>query len=264
MMLVQSLHAFIMDEEEDLEARIWVNRMYGSGGKSLYTFFEITYSGGWPAKVRPLVEDVGPGYAVFFLFYICGVVFAIIRIISAMFLKDTLAEAAKDERWAVQQREEDKMRTARKIKELFTHADSSGDGSVSAEEFREIFKDSKTRTWCELMDLDVSDVDGLFHLLDDGDGVLRYNEFVDGMLRMKGPASTRDVLTLTRESQKIVAECRRLRSLLVDLHLRTSAVGNGRAAVPPPGRPMKPSCRVTRELAPPVPPPLPHQWETES
>jgi len=50
--------------------------------------FEITHSGSWPAVVRPIVERVNAWYAVLFLTYITLVVFAVIRIVTALFLKD--------------------------------------------------------------------------------------------------------------------------------------------------------------------------------
>ena len=49
--------------------------------------FEITHSGSWPAVVRPIVEKVNAWYAVLFLTYITLVVFAVIRIVTALFLK---------------------------------------------------------------------------------------------------------------------------------------------------------------------------------
>ena len=50
--------------------------------------FEITHSGSWPAVVRPIVEQVNAWYAILFLTYITLVVFAVIRIVTALFLKD--------------------------------------------------------------------------------------------------------------------------------------------------------------------------------
>ena len=75
---------------------LWVNRKYGTGSKALYTVFEITFSGCWPNYVSPVVMDASPWFAAFFIVYITFVVFFLIRIISALFLKETLAHAAQD------------------------------------------------------------------------------------------------------------------------------------------------------------------------
>merc|ERR1712087_451152 len=96
LLLCQSLTSFVQDASNDFETRVWVNRMYGSSTKAYYTMFEVTLSGGWPNYVRPLVEKVSPWYAVFYLVYVVCVVFALIRIITALFLKSTLSVAAED------------------------------------------------------------------------------------------------------------------------------------------------------------------------
>ena len=68
---------------------IWIlvlemNNLYGSFTKSMYTTFEITHSGSWPARVRPVIEKVSVWYAIPFLTYITLVVFAAIRIVHGL------------------------------------------------------------------------------------------------------------------------------------------------------------------------------------
>ena len=58
--------------------------------------FEITHSGGWPLLVRPVLEKLGWGFAVPFLIYVTLVIFAVIRIVTALFLKETLTCADDD------------------------------------------------------------------------------------------------------------------------------------------------------------------------
>ena len=100
LIICQALQGVILDSGFNLETRIEVNRLYGALAppleapfgavsvafrcqgsflKALYTMFEITHSGSWPAVVRPIVERVNPWYAVLFLSYITLVVFAVIR-----------------------------------------------------------------------------------------------------------------------------------------------------------------------------------------
>merc|ERR1719491_570613 len=94
--LCQLLNGSIIDDELSLGTRTWVNRYYGTPGNALWTMFEITFSGCWPNYARVLTEEVSSLYMIFFVFYISGVVFAMTRIITALFLKDTLAVASAD------------------------------------------------------------------------------------------------------------------------------------------------------------------------
>eukprot|EP00418_Pyrodinium_bahamense_P023839 CAMPEP_0179132258 /NCGR_PEP_ID=MMETSP0796-20121207/62854_1 /TAXON_ID=73915 /ORGANISM="Pyrodinium bahamense, Strain pbaha01" /LENGTH=52 /DNA_ID=CAMNT_0020831197 /DNA_START=1 /DNA_END=155 /DNA_ORIENTATION=+ len=51
--------------------------------------FEATFSGCWPTYARPLIERVSVWYAAFFILYVTIVVFSTVRIVSALFLRDT-------------------------------------------------------------------------------------------------------------------------------------------------------------------------------
>jgi hypothetical protein len=90
LVICQSLQGFIQDDKADYDARLQLYGLYGSFFRALYTMYEITYSGGWPAVVRPVIEKVSPWYAVPFLLYVALVVFAVIRIVTALFLKARL------------------------------------------------------------------------------------------------------------------------------------------------------------------------------
>ena len=70
LMAGQALQTFIQDESYDLDARLEMNNLYGSFTRAFYTFFEITHSGSWPSRVRPVLEKVSPWYSVLFLPYI--------------------------------------------------------------------------------------------------------------------------------------------------------------------------------------------------
>merc|ERR550532_1616252 len=93
-LLCQTLHDFIVDPTAELEMRLWANQHYGDGLKSLYTVFELTFSGCWPNYARPVIEQVHPFYVIIFAVYVTAVVFAMTRIVSAMFLKETLQQAS--------------------------------------------------------------------------------------------------------------------------------------------------------------------------
>jgi hypothetical protein len=81
--------------------------------------------------------------------------------------------------------------------------DQSGDGHVTHEEFRQIMQDPAVKTWLSVIGLDVHEVDGLFAMLDNGDGLVSFDEFVGGIARLKGGAKSVDVMTMLYENQKL-------------------------------------------------------------
>ena len=84
-----------------------------------------------------MIEKVSPWYAPLFLGYIALVVFAVIRIVTALFLQETLANASNDADMIL----ENSRRLAKdyqdKLEELFQAADNDGDGSLTPDEFVE-------------------------------------------------------------------------------------------------------------------------------
>ena len=76
--------------------RLWAWTHYGTFYRAMYTMYEVTLAGCWPSYVRPLLENVSHWYAAFFVIYVAVVVFAVIRVITAIFLKDSMDAVSSD------------------------------------------------------------------------------------------------------------------------------------------------------------------------
>lgn len=95
--------------------------------------FELTFSGSWPSQTRPLIEKVHAGLVLFFVIYITTVAFGIIRVITAVFLRDTLDAAASDAEEQVAAELKKRKEYAGKLEEIFAAIDSEGNGVLSAD-----------------------------------------------------------------------------------------------------------------------------------
>ncbi|CAE7259258.1 unnamed protein product, partial [Symbiodinium sp. KB8] len=212
--ICQSLQEFIMDEQQDLETRVAISVLYGSFGRALYTVFELTFSGGWIVRVRPVVESVSYWYAIPFLCYITIVVFAVTRIVTAIFLKETLANAANDA--ALQLAETKRMARGlqSKFEELFRSLDGDGSESISFSEFTTAMSYPSVQQYLSTLDLKVQDCAQLFEILDDGDGKITISEFSHGLMLLKGQARALDIMVLQRENAKVLKECQGIREAL--------------------------------------------------
>eukprot|EP00931_Biecheleriopsis_adriatica_P075427 TRINITY_DN49292_c0_g1_i1.p1 TRINITY_DN49292_c0_g1~~TRINITY_DN49292_c0_g1_i1.p1 ORF type:complete len:588 (-),score=116.96 TRINITY_DN49292_c0_g1_i1:39-1772(-) len=206
LVLCQSLFSFIVDDSNDRDARVWVNNMYGSFFKSMYTMFEITYSGGWPNYARPVIEMVNPWYWTVFVLYVVLVIFAVIRIISALFLKETLSCASNDAELALDERRRAAENYKMKLEELFGAADLDGDGCITQEEFNTALGNKQIQHYLSVLEIQVQDVDPLFALLDDGDQNVTIEEFVNGITHIRGNARALDVIMLKHDITSIKTE----------------------------------------------------------
>lgn len=206
LIICQALQSFILDTNADLDARLEMNTLYGSFLKALYTMFEVTHSGSWPAVVRPVIEKVSPWYATFFLTYLTLVVFAVIRVVTALFIKETLASAANDADMVMEDARRAAVETNAKLEELFLAADENCDGMLSPQEFLAAMELQSVRSFLQSMDVSIRDIGPLFDILDDGDGMITVSEFCKGLQQLKGQARAIDMVVLQHENAKLLKE----------------------------------------------------------
>lgn len=222
LIICQALQGFIVDANADLDARMEMNTLYGSFLKALYTMFEVTHSGSWPAVVRPVIEKVSPWYAAFFLTYLTLVVFAVIRVVTALFIKETLASAANDADMVMEDKRRADIETNAKLEELFLAADENQDGILSPGEFLAAMNLPSVKNFLHSMDVNVRDIGPLFDILDDGDGMITVSEFCKGLQQLKGQARAIDMVVLQHENARVLKETRSCRQEVRNLtsHLR--------------------------------------------
>ena len=132
------------------------------------------------------------------------------RIVTALFLKETLASAANDADMVM----EDNRRLARdaqtKLEELFRAADDDGDGNLSPEEFVEAMSLPSVQVFLTSLDVSIRDCRPLFEILDDGDGLITITEFCKGLMQIKGQARALDIVVLQRENARLLRECQEI------------------------------------------------------
>eukprot|EP00930_Biecheleria_cincta_P044873 TRINITY_DN30919_c0_g1_i1.p1 TRINITY_DN30919_c0_g1~~TRINITY_DN30919_c0_g1_i1.p1 ORF type:complete len:538 (-),score=80.10 TRINITY_DN30919_c0_g1_i1:46-1659(-) len=197
------LEDFIADPTNSYEIRYWAFKHYGSTFRTLYTMYEITLAGCWPSYVRPLVDNVSPYYALFFIAYVAIVVFAILRVITAIFLQETLRAAQADADIIMHQRMHKRQAYVSRLKSAFMALDDSGDGLLSREEFHVAMESPEVQGILHSLELEVHESDMLFDILDDGDRQISYEEFIGGILKLKGTARALDMVAMRTQVDKI-------------------------------------------------------------
>lgn len=203
LLLGNMLQEYVIDDTLSREDREWIWRRYGTTFQAMYTLFEITFAGNWPTSARPVMEKVSPYFVLFFVPYICIVVFAIIRVIGAVFLKDTLDAAQNDAEQLVIDRLRLKEQYVNKLEGIFRAIDDTGNGLISEERLSSILSNPKVAAYFQTLDLDVHESAALFHILDNGDGEVTLDEFIDGIMRCKGPARAIDQVAMHAELKQL-------------------------------------------------------------
>lgn len=91
-------------------------------------------------------------------------------------------------------------------------------GELTRDEFREACNNDGVVDALKQLELEARDVDDIFDLLDqDGDGTVNIEEFVQGSLRMRGQAKSKDLLsvfvqvqTMNRRMAKLIPTLEKL------------------------------------------------------
>merc|ERR1719265_356951 len=208
----------------------WAYANYGSATRASWTMFKSTFSGGWPFSADRLVWEIDGWYAVFWFLYVVVVWFGAIRVVSAIFIKQTMEIAHNDQDYVAAQKIAMKARYSAKLRALFQTVDENSDGLISRKELDVALANPLTRPWLQMLEIDAHDTRQLFDMLDDGDGEISFDEFLGSALRLKGWARSIDSFTIMRNLNKIMraveGQHRQPRSVLA---------GSARAPVPGPG-----------------------------
>merc|ERR1719453_193163 len=100
---------------------------------------------------------------------------------------------------------------AEKMHAFLDAADDSGDGVISQTEWREILQDPQVCAWLAAQDLDTSDPDNMFILMDESrdklappdpdaeESTLTADELVKGVGKLKGAAKALDIQILIHQ-----------------------------------------------------------------
>jgi voltage-gated sodium channel len=182
-----------------------VYELFGTFSRSFVTMLELTI-GQWGPICRTLVENVSEWYAIFVVMYVLLVSFATIKVISAVFILETQKLASTDEEILIMNKDRQNQRLDANIAAVFSEIDTDETGTVNWEEFEGVLADHRVVTWLAALDLEVQHCEGLFSLMDDGDGKISCKEFMQGVRRLKGTAKSVDLVNVASKVTEM-AKC---------------------------------------------------------
>eukprot|EP00435_Cladocopium_sp_Y103_P037611 s944_g10.t1 len=205
-MVVSTLcREYITNPEEDQSKREQVYSYYGTFSRTFLTMFEILFAN-WSPPCRVLVDNVSEWFSIFFLVYRCIIGFAVLNVVNAVFVQQTMKTASSDEELAFKQKERDISMYTRKVRKLFQTMDDSCDGAINLEEFSKLVTSPKLKFWMSQLELEYHDLLSLFEFLDNGDGQITLTEFIEGSSRLKGHAKALDVFRLETKIEVLFEE----------------------------------------------------------
>jgi len=194
---------FLVDPNIDMENRHDLFKFYGTFTRSLTTMFEVIFAN-WTPACRVLTENISEWFGLFFICYRCLAGYAVLVTVDAVFVQYTMKVAQRDDELMISAKANQQKFYAEKLKHLFDELDSSGDGALTKEEFQLLIQDERLKALFSVLGIDPNDIEELWELMDDGDGAITSQEFVQGAVRLRGTAKGLDMLGLTNLMEKLL------------------------------------------------------------
>jgi hypothetical protein len=169
------------------------DELFGNFLRSMFTMTQlITMDSYCDFVIRPMM-DIQAWVALFFVFFITVGVFIVMNLITAIIVDTALLIVKSDQDSAAKEESEKKKRELKKLAELFMELDVDGSGELSSQEFFGSLKNAKVQSMLASLEMKECELEEVWEVLDDGDGLLTIKEFTDGIRRMKGGAKAKDI-----------------------------------------------------------------------
>lgn len=217
MAFMQGTSDFLRSDKANLHPRTSTKLQFwfGSITQSLLTLlYAIAGVESWNHIERAL-REISPLYSCLFILCVFFCVFGVLNVVTGVFV-DSSGESAKKDRAAMVEREmEQKQIMVEDLKTIFAEADEDCSGHVTWEEFQKHFNRPEVQAYMSVLELRTEEAEKLFNLLDDdGEGSISIDEFLSGVMRLKGGARKIDHMLLMDRIERVHKEIRMVNAAL--------------------------------------------------
>lgn len=173
---------------------------FGGLELSMHTLYASITGGFTWVEARDAFGEISFVWGLLFEGYISFCLFAVLNVMTGVFCQSAIASADKDHELNLQILATERQKYFQAVKRLFARLDADADGGITAREFEVALQDKGLISVFDALEISVEDAWNLFRTLDsDGDSHVGPQEFVDGCLRLKGPARSIDVVCIKRD-----------------------------------------------------------------
>jgi Ca2+-binding EF-hand superfamily protein len=194
---------------------------FGTVDRSILTLF-MAMSGGndWAIYYSSLLP-LPNHFRMAFLLFITFSTFAVVNIVTGVFVESALAANQTDRDVLVHEETEKRKEFLAKMQELFEEMDEDARGTITFDEFEAKLGDDRVIAYFSAMKLDVSDAVVLFRLLDyDQSDEISIEEFVIGCYKLQGESRSLDTKIMQYEMRFLQEAFTNMMESIVDIRNR--------------------------------------------
>jgi hypothetical protein len=197
---VQSVTGYLLETDVSDDEIAALQKDFGSVFGAMFALLSAVTGGNDWMGYYELIEPCGQITRYLYTFFIIFFTLSVLNIVSSVFVDKALRLASPDAQAEIHEKQKEDMKNTQELLDMLrARVDQDGDGKLTLEEFHQSFDDDDVRTWLDMKGIAFKDMEQFFHMLakhhgDEGeDTCVALNDFVDGIMRMKGQASAIDV-----------------------------------------------------------------------
>lgn len=177
-------------EKRNLNRNKDVQKFFGTLDRAfLALYMSMTGGNDWDLYYAAISQSLPWYYPLLYLLFITFALFAVVNIVTGVFVENAMQSSIKDRDFLVREELEQKKEYLKNMQGLFEEMDKFASGTIIVEDFEDSLFDPEVTAYFRALKLDVSDARNLFKLLDfDGSGEIDYLEFVEGCWKLQGEA----------------------------------------------------------------------------
>jgi voltage-gated sodium channel len=188
---------------------------FGGVFKSMFTLFQMLTLESWAMSVARPVMTRQPAMAGFFVMFLFLTAYGVMNILIGVVCENTLAAAAQNEKKRSRLKNREVQRNFITLREVFLSGDSDGDGFITLEELEICLQRPDVEEKLSSLDLPRSQAHELFSILDvDSSGQIDVEEFINGILKIKGDCRPKDLMGLIMNQKHMMRRLEGVERLL--------------------------------------------------
>mmetsp|Transcript_53148 Transcript_53148/g.123593 ORF Transcript_53148/g.123593 Transcript_53148/m.123593 type:complete len:205 (+) Transcript_53148:1-615(+) len=168
----------------------------------MYTLAQVLAGDSFHQFMREILIYV-PFSWVYFYTYIAIASLVLMNLVTAIIVDNAMETSRSDKEQMYSDKEAARAKELKDLERMFVEMDVDGSGTLCWDEFDASFDDDTLRKKWILLDFRHEDCRALFDLLDNGDGEVSYDEFFEGLFKMRGVAQAKDMFLLQKMVQKL-------------------------------------------------------------
>eukprot|EP00747_Dinoflagellata_sp_TGD_P217563 gnl/TRDRNA2_/TRDRNA2_89946_c0_seq1.p1 gnl/TRDRNA2_/TRDRNA2_89946_c0~~gnl/TRDRNA2_/TRDRNA2_89946_c0_seq1.p1 ORF type:complete len:545 (-),score=68.24 gnl/TRDRNA2_/TRDRNA2_89946_c0_seq1:95-1555(-) len=171
-----------------------LNEYFGDIFRSMFSVFQVVTAEDWNT-LEQLAGKYEPSVFILFAMILGSTTWGVMHVIIAVFVENAVNQSTIRAADIVKKESREYEDACRKLCEVFYRADTNFDKTLSKEEFVVVLEQRDVREKLRAIGIDGAHATELFDILDlDGSQSLDGLEFVEGVLRSRGPAQSKDVI----------------------------------------------------------------------